>query len=114
MDDLIPRRQFVSGSLYACLLAALPGCTRQAEPLRTVSSRLASLDTALLARLEELIAELMREAVVPGAAIALVKDGSVVWHRSLGVRDADSRDPVDERTVFSAASVSKTVTRAST
>jgi CubicO group peptidase (beta-lactamase class C family) len=59
--------------------------------------------------MEELIRELMRDMVVPGVAIALVKDGSVVWHRSLGVRDADSREPVDESTVFSAASVSKTV-----
>jgi CubicO group peptidase (beta-lactamase class C family) len=109
VDKLIPRRQFVTGSLYAGILAALPGCTRQAGPGRTVDSSLASHETTRLARLEELILELMREAVVPGTAIALVKDGNVVWHRSFGVRDADSRAPVDERTVFSAASVSKTV-----
>jgi CubicO group peptidase (beta-lactamase class C family) len=51
----------------------------------------------------------MREAVVPGVAIALVKDGTLVWHRALGVRDAGGRQPVDERTIFAAASVSKTV-----
>jgi CubicO group peptidase (beta-lactamase class C family) len=51
----------------------------------------------------------MGKAIVPGVAIALVKDGAVVWHRAFGVRDADSRQPVDERTVFAAASVSKTV-----
>jgi CubicO group peptidase (beta-lactamase class C family) len=51
----------------------------------------------------------MSRAVVPGVAIAVVKDGRVVWHREFGVRDASSGAPVDEHTVFEAASVSKTV-----
>jgi CubicO group peptidase (beta-lactamase class C family) len=51
----------------------------------------------------------MDQAMIPGAAIAVVKDGGIVWHRPFGVRNADSRVPVDTRTVFGAASVSKTV-----
>ena len=59
--------------------------------------------------LEQLIPELMSRAIVPGVSIAILKDAQVVWHRGFGVRDALSRAPVDEQTVFEAASVSKTV-----
>jgi CubicO group peptidase (beta-lactamase class C family) len=62
-----------------------------------------------VSRLEALIPELMREAAVPGLSMAVVKDGRVLWCRGFGVRDAASGDPVDGRTVFEAASVSKTV-----
>jgi CubicO group peptidase (beta-lactamase class C family) len=51
----------------------------------------------------------MREGVVPGVSIALVRDGRLAWRRGFGVRDAASRMPVDDDTVFEIASVSKTV-----
>jgi CubicO group peptidase (beta-lactamase class C family) len=51
----------------------------------------------------------MRRAAVPGVAIAVVRDAGVVWRREFGVRDVASGAPVDEQTVFAAASVSKTV-----
>lgn len=109
MDGLISRRRFVAGGVYAGLLASLSACKRHPSTTRSAAFKLGSNEPAQLIELERLIADLMREAVVPGVAIALVKDGSVVWHRSLGVRDADSREPIDERTIFVAASVSKTV-----
>jgi len=109
MNEPISRRQFVLGGVYAGILATLPACARHAATVRTAGSRLGAQGRAKLAQLEGLIADLMGEAVVPGVAIALVKDGSVVWNRAFGVRDADSRQQVDERTVFAAASVSKTV-----
>jgi CubicO group peptidase (beta-lactamase class C family) len=59
--------------------------------------------------LERLIPDLMSQGIVPGVSIAILKDAKVVWHRGFGVRDAVSRVPVDENTVFEAASVSKTV-----
>jgi CubicO group peptidase (beta-lactamase class C family) len=51
----------------------------------------------------------MDEAVVPGLAIAIIEDGTLAWHRGFGVKDKASNEPVDSETVFSAASVSKTV-----
>ncbi|MEO6246210.1 MAG: serine hydrolase domain-containing protein [Opitutaceae bacterium] len=62
-----------------------------------------------LTELEQLIPTVMKEAVVPGAALALVRDGQLAWQRGFGIRDGSSPEPVDERTVFEAASVSKTV-----
>jgi CubicO group peptidase (beta-lactamase class C family) len=109
MEEIISRRRFVTGGVYAGIVAAIPACTRHAVPARTAGSRFDRNGAAQLTQLEELISDLMREAIVPGVAIALVRDGAEVWHREFGVRDANSRQAVDERTVFGAASVSKTV-----
>ena len=47
---------------------------------------------------------------VPGAAIAVVANGSLQWARGYGVKVAGSDLAVDEHTVFGAASVSKAIT----
>jgi CubicO group peptidase (beta-lactamase class C family) len=46
---------------------------------------------------------------VPGAAVALVHDGRVVWAQGFGVRDVRTRAPVTVDTRFQVASVSKAV-----
>jgi CubicO group peptidase (beta-lactamase class C family) len=44
---------------------------------------------------------------IPGASIAVIHDGRVVWSRGIGVADKSSGRAVDERTLFQAASISK-------
>ena len=51
----------------------------------------------------------MEEAKVPGLSIAIIKDAKLDWRRGFGVKDAASRKPVDDDTVFEAASMSKPV-----
>jgi CubicO group peptidase (beta-lactamase class C family) len=51
----------------------------------------------------------MREGDVPGLSMALIRDARVVWHRGFGVRNADTKEPVRDDTVFEAASLSKPV-----
>ena len=51
----------------------------------------------------------MAEAKSPGLSIAIITDAKILWRRGFGVRDAASKEPVDNDTVFEAASVSKTV-----
>jgi len=50
---------------------------------------------------------------VPGAAIAIVRNDSVIYARGYGIRDIDKRSPVDERTLFAIGSASKAFTAAS-
>lgn len=60
----------------------------------------------------EFLAELpriMRAFAVPGVGIAVVEDGTVAWSRGFGVTNATTGAPVDARTVFEAASLSKPV-----
>jgi CubicO group peptidase (beta-lactamase class C family) len=60
-------------------------------------------------RLEETVARLLREGEVPGAAVAVVRGGRVAWHKGFGVKNAETKEPVDDSTVFEAASLSKPV-----
>jgi CubicO group peptidase (beta-lactamase class C family) len=63
----------------------------------------------LIADLEEQVSRSMTTLDVPGVSIAIVRDGALAWRRAFGVRDAASRLPVDENTIFEAASMSKPV-----
>lgn len=51
----------------------------------------------------------MQAFAVPGIGIAVVDDGVVAWSRGFGVTNALTGTPVDERTVFEDASLSKPV-----
>jgi CubicO group peptidase (beta-lactamase class C family) len=74
------------------------------SPLRT-DEKLA--DT--VARLEQHLPQLMKDADVPGLGIGLLRDGKIVWQRGIGVKNSKTKEPVDETTVFEAASLSKPV-----
>jgi CubicO group peptidase (beta-lactamase class C family) len=63
-------------------------------------------DTAALARE---IPRLMEVGDVPGLAIAVIADGRPVWTGAFGVLGDEAGTPVDDRTIFSAASLSKPV-----
>ena len=52
----------------------------------------------------------MREWKIPGLAIAIVKDGKVVLMKGFGVKDVETKEPVDENTLFMIASNSKLFT----
>ena len=55
------------------------------------------------------IEERMRHYKVPGVSVAVIKDFKVDWARGYGFRDAEAREPVTERTLFQAGSISKPV-----
>ncbi len=64
----------------------------------------------LVSELEARLPALIEAAEIPGLSIALVDDGEVVWKGAFGVLSATSGEPVDSRTIFEAASLSKPVT----
>jgi carboxyl-terminal processing protease len=75
-----------------------------APPLRTKTKQ-----AQVIARLEKSIPPLMREGEVPGLAVALVRNGELAWGRGFGVKSVMTDEPVDDDTVFEAASLSKPV-----
>jgi CubicO group peptidase (beta-lactamase class C family) len=62
--------------------------------------------------LEEYIAKATRDWELPGAAIAVVKDGHVLVTRGYGVRELGKPAPVDAETIFDIASLTKSFTAA--
>src|SRR5262249_25961442 len=63
----------------------------------------------LIASLEKQIPKLMEEAKVPGLSIAIIKDAKLLWRRGFGVKGVTSQEPVDDDTLFEAASTSKPI-----
>lgn len=59
--------------------------------------------------IEQMMPRLMQEARVPGVAVALVEDGTVVWSQGFGYEDREARTPMTGRSVFQVASISKSV-----
>jgi len=49
---------------------------------------------------------------VPGMAVAIVKDGEIIFSKGYGVRDVDTKEEVDGNTLFAIASNSKAFTSA--
>jgi len=68
------------------------------------------LDAAHIAQLKEFVETSMKELGIPGVSIALVDGGKVVFEGGFGVRELGKPEPVDENTLFMAASNTKGMT----
>jgi CubicO group peptidase (beta-lactamase class C family) len=85
-------------SLAAWLAAAAPLAAQPAAgPLRD---------------LDAFIERGMRDWQIPGMAVSVVRNDSVIYARGFGVRRLGAPEPVDEHTLFGIASVSKAFTAA--
>ena len=94
MTRSIRKRALVTVS--AMLIAAAPASARaQAKPF---------------AGLDDYIASAMKDWKVPGVAVGIVRNDSVVYMKGFGVRTLGRPEKVDEHTLFALASDSKQFT----
>lgn len=100
------RRFFSAVGIAAilCLIAAMAGCREEdaGSPAGTAHRE---------ARAEALLATLV-DAAEPGAAVLVIENGRAVFERGYGVAELRDRRPIDARTNFRLASVSKQFTAA--
>ncbi len=68
------------------------------------------LDAARIAELKSFVESSMKQLGIPGASLALIDGGKIVYEGGLGVRELGKPDPVDENTLFIAASNTKGMT----
>jgi beta-lactamase class C len=61
-----------------------------------------------LADFDELTNELFKDSKSPGAAVAIVKNGRIIYGKGFGVKKVNTNDSIDIHTVFRIGSVSKT------
>jgi CubicO group peptidase (beta-lactamase class C family) len=52
----------------------------------------------------------MSAADIPGMQVVMIRNGKVEWTKSFGLANAETKVPVDDNTLFEAASLSKVVT----
>jgi CubicO group peptidase (beta-lactamase class C family) len=93
----------IAANAQTAALAAKP--SQQESPLR-----LSEQVEAIVADLESYIPEYMREQDIPGVAIALVREGEVIWTEGFGIANVLTRQPITSETLFEVASNSKVVT----
>ena len=68
------------------------------------------LDAARITKLKEFVETSMKELGIPGASMALIDGGKVVYEGGFGVRELGKPERVDENSVFMAASNTKGMT----
>lgn len=68
------------------------------------------LTDELLAEFETYLVEKMEELDVPGAAVAIVQDGEVIYTKGFGLRDRDTQEPVTSETRMMIGSTTKSMT----
>jgi CubicO group peptidase (beta-lactamase class C family) len=83
--------------VFSLVLFLMPSCNK--EP-------------SLGETLEAEIPRLMEAADIPGLSVAVIRNGEIFWSGAFGVRSRETNEPVDENTIFEAASLTKTITAA--
>ncbi len=66
-----------------------------------------------ISELEQYYSRALKDWNVPGMAIAIVKDGQVIFEKGFGVKNVNTKEPVDENSLFAIASNTKAFTSAS-
>ena len=61
------------------------------------------------AELTEGIQKIMEQYDVPGLSIAVINDNALVYHKALGVSNSETNEPVDDKSIFEGASLSKPI-----
>jgi CubicO group peptidase (beta-lactamase class C family) len=103
------RNHIVCCSLLLVFLAitfntAFASNIESAKKIKTLSGK-----EITAAEMDEYLKAQMDSLNVKGISIAIINDGKVVYHQAFGIADVNSLDPVNDQTLFQAASVSKPI-----
>lgn len=90
--------------LFLISALSLHAASAQEKQIETVSGQFVSA-----AAVDRFIERQMDSLKIPGMSVAIINDANVVYHRAVGVANADSTGEVDETSIFEAASLSKPV-----
>jgi len=82
---------------FAAIFFLLSGCFLNAQNL-------------LEGDLDDFISTIIKQNKLPGLSIAIVMDDSIIYAKGFGVRKTGEPDPVNEHTLYEAASLTKTFT----
>ena len=97
-------RQFIS-SFFVLLtvFSLLSNCNGQQ------SIELLNGETIAVSELDDFVQKEMERLGLPGLSIAVLNNGDVIYHRTLGVKNAQEGGSVDKNTTFESASITKAV-----
>src|SRR5688572_340705 len=90
-------------------LLSLTGRAVVAMPLLHGATPVSDVLEKAIVDCREQIPIAMKELLVPGVTVALIKNAKVQWSGAFGVADVLTREPVTDDTIFQAGSMSKPV-----
>jgi CubicO group peptidase (beta-lactamase class C family) len=95
-------------SLLMLAVILVTACQASPTPTSVPTATAAGADPfgAIRARIERLVAE----GGVPSMAVAVARDGEIVWEEGFGLADREKNTPATERTLYPLASISKPLT----
>ena len=109
-----PMHQIRLGLMALCIACCFcPAATVTAnaqEPAQGAPARKAGKSDDLFADVRRKIQREMAESGVPSFAVAVAKNGEIVWEEAFGWADLQRRIPATVHTMYSLASVSKPIT----
>jgi CubicO group peptidase (beta-lactamase class C family) len=102
-------RFFLSAAVILSFAAGIVPAAAFAQTARSAQTAQTDLDKRLAA-IEQKVDARRKELGIPGIAVAIVKDGKVVYAKGLGFRDIDKKLPVTADTQFAIGSATKAFT----
>ncbi|UII30083.1 beta-lactamase family protein [Fulvivirga ulvae] len=74
---------------------------------RTVPYAISKTDKQFLEEFNNYLSEQFTKTNTPGASVAIVKEGAIIYQKAFGFKTADGSDSINTKTLFRIASVSK-------
>lgn len=68
---------------------------------------MSKIETPVMASLQTTVEKMMKDLNVPGAAVAVIKDGEMIISEGFGYRNLETKAPVTPRTLFAIGSSTK-------
>ncbi len=101
---------FLTAALFAAFLGSTGGARGQESSSALIAQIEAPQSPNRLGHDPHTLQEIIAKYNVPGVSVVVIEDFEIHWTKSYGVADVDSGVPVEARTLFQAASISKPVT----
>lgn len=93
--------------LIAGISAVAASALVQAQPLPTATPESVGFSSARLANIDAFFAAEIERKRVPGAVVAIARQGKLVYFKAFGMADADKGLPMRTDTIFQLASMTK-------
>lgn len=96
--------------LALALCLATPALAQPEDPLPRVSPSRAGFSASALQRIDRFYADEIARDRVPGAVIAIAREGRLVYYKAVGMQDKAAGTPMRVDAIFSIASMTKVLT----
>ncbi len=95
------------GKLVAILMLLAQQPVMAADPLPRVAPASAGFSAAALQRIDSFFADEIEHNRIPGAVVAVAREGKLVYYKAIGYQDKSANTPMKTDAIFSLASMTK-------